>query len=359
RIAYVLERDISRDDGVVKKVAAQVGCWQGMGHETGIFALSAGEGVAAELERYSVDVEPWQRWRDWWARFPRLVDRVLQWQPEIVYFRFSSCFPAVKRLMRAVPTVLEINTDDVAEYRTTMTRKAYAYHLVSRGRLFRLAHGLVTMTSELAELYQSHNKPVVVVPNGIDLSSVSLVPAPENQQPRLIFLGEGDKPWHGVDKILRLAEMFPDWHFDVIGMAMPNCNRPNVVVTDFKNASDYGSLLAAADVGVGTLALHRKAMEEAAPIKVREYLAAGLPAMIAYRDPDFLQPVPFLLRLPNTVANIETNRDHIRAFMMRAKGMRVPRESIRHLDYSEKEQARVDFFERVLAASRTTGSTRG
>ena len=350
RIAYLLERDVSRNDAVVKKTAAQVDCWKRSGHTAKIFALSAGSGVAAALRNSDVDVEAWRRWRDWWTRYPMLADRVIRWQPDIVYFRFSSYFPALGRLMRAIPTVIEINTNDLAEYSGTMTYKAFAYHRVSRTRLFRFARGLVTVTAELAGYYRAFGKPIEVVPNGMDLDAAPVLPAPNNDQPRLIFLGQGRKPWHGADKVARLAELCPDWNFDLIGDENFGLatRPPNVWVFPFMEADRYQSHLAAADVGLGPLALHRKAMQEASPLKVREYLARGLPTITAYRDLDFPKPVPFLLELPNTEDNVERSRDKIVEFVRQARGTRVSRDAIRHLGFAEKERLRTDFFARLL-----------
>lgn len=40
-------------------------------------------------------------------------------------------------------------------------------------------------------------------------------------------------------------------------------------------------------VCIGTLALHRKNMTEASPLKTREYLAHGFPVIIGYKDTAF------------------------------------------------------------------------
>lgn len=356
RIAYLLERDISRDDAVVKKTAAQCAVWCQSGNVAKIFALSAGNGLATALQNVDVDVESWQRWRDWWTSYPNLVDRIIRWQPDMVYFRFSLYFPALGRLMREIPTVVEINTNDLTEYRRNMNFKAYAYHRISRSRLFRRAHGLVTVTSELADAYRTLGKPIAVVPNGIDLDAVPPLPAPNNERPQLVFLGQGRKPWHGVDKIVRLAELFPDWDFDLIGDESFGFETtpPNVRCFPFMDAGQYQIQLARADVALGSLAMHRNSMHEASPLKVREYLARGLPTITAYKDPDFPGAVPFLLELPNTTDNVESSRDRIVEFVRQARGMRVPRDAIRHLDYSEKERLRIEFFDRLLRGRQTS-----
>lgn len=350
RIAYVVERDLSTDDAVVKKIAAQMRSWRELGHEAGLFALSPSPTVTASIDDLLVRQEHRRGRLDWLTRYRRLIDEVIAWQPTCAYFRFSSYFPAVGRLMQAVPTVIEVNTDDVTEYRTTMTRRSYLYHRLTRGRLLRGCRGVVTMTHELAELFARTGKPVEVVANGIDLKSFTLLPAPHNATPRLAFLGSPNMPWHGLDEILKLAQLNPTWQFDLIGIGSPNFTDSapaNVVVHGFLGRADYEPLLAAADAALGTLALHRKSMTEASPLKLREYLAYGIPSIIAYRDTDFAAEQPFLLSLPNTAGTIEANIERIRQFVARVVGTRVPRSAIAHLDIHEKEKRRLSFLESV------------
>lgn len=57
-------------------------------------------------------------------------------------------------------------------------------------------------------------------------------------------------------------------------------------------------------MAVSSLALHRDGLNEASPLKTREYLVAGVPVLTAYRDTDFLRGAPFLLQLPNVEDNV-------------------------------------------------------
>ncbi len=350
RIAYVVERDLSTEDAVVKKIAAQIRCWRELGHEAGLFALSPSPTVTASVGDLLVRQEHRRSRLDWLTRYRRLVDAAIAWQPSCAYFRFSSYFPAVGRLMRAVPTVIEVNTDDVAEYRTTMTRRSYIYHRLTRGRLFRACRGVVTMTHELADIFAATGKPVEVVANGIDLKSFAPLPVPHNATPRLAFLGSPNMPWHGLDEMIKLAQLNPTWQFDLIGpksACFSGSAGANVHAHGFLGRADYEPLLATADVALGTLALWRKRMAEASPLKLREYLAYGIPSIIAYRDTDFADEQPFLLSLPNTAGTIEANMRLIRQFVTRVVGTRVPRSAIAHLDIHEKEKKRLTFLKSV------------
>jgi hypothetical protein len=101
-------------------------------------------------------------------------------------------------------------------------------------------------------------------------------------------------------------------------------------------------------VAFGPLALYRKGLDEASPLKVREYLACGLASVIAHRDSDFSADVPFLLQLPNAPSDDQNVAARVRRFGERWKGHRVPRTEIGHLDVRYKEIRRIEFFDQVL-----------
>jgi hypothetical protein len=93
-------------------------------------------------------------------------------------------------------------------------------------------------------------------------------------------------------------------------------------------------------------------MQEASPLKTREYLAHGLPVIIGYQDTDFRDGAEFLLELPNTEDSIRPNQHRIRAFVESWCDRRVSREQICHLDTKEKERVRLRFLTEV-ATNRT------
>jgi hypothetical protein len=158
-------------------------------------------------------------------------------------------------------------------------------------------------------------------------------------------------PWHGLDKILRMAALFPRWSFDLVGTNAAEIQSgvpSNVKVWGHLACPEYLPLMANADCAIGTLALHRNGINEASPLKTREYLALGLPVIIGYKDTDFPQGAEFLLELPNTEDNVLAYHGRIRSFVESWRGRRVSREYIRHLDLDEKERERLHFFRQVI-----------
>lgn len=367
RIAYVAV-GVNLELGVGRKLLEQMGVWVDQGHDARLFLQGHEPPARALPERVRQRVEavvdrPVRAGPagvlDVLRRtsvLRRLLGRVRQWEPDVIYLRFGMAHPALSRLARRVPTVVEVNSDDLAEFGLRLSWHRILYHKLARGALLRAVHGMAFVAEELAELdsFRRFGKPAFVTGNGLDLEGVLPLPpvdgGPE-ASPRLFFLGSPGLDWHGVDKIAELAARNADWTFDLVGYTeadFPGARPDNVACHGPLPAREYRAIAAGADVALGTLALHRKNMHEASPLKVREYLAMGLPTIIGYRDTDFPDGAEFLLRLPNREDNVTSNLGEIRAFVERMMGRRVARSEIAHLDVRRKETERLAFLQRLL-----------
>ena len=366
RIAYVFAgADLKSGSGVGKKITAQTRAWTAAGHEAALFlhahhrgALTDDGDQAGVPIQLFVDTPITARSatvaiRKRLQTMRRLAASVFRWQPDLIYLRYTVYYPALKALVSRIPAAFEINTDDLGEYRILLPPYKYLYHRLTRGALLKRARGMVFIAGELATTshYARYGRPALVLGNAIDLSQHCPLPVPNQSRRRLVFVGAPGCPWHGVDKIVTLARSCPDWDFDVVGDSEAGTvgDLPgNLRFHGYLERVRYEQILARADVALGTLALHRKGMSENSPLKVREYLAFGIPTIIAYRDTDFLDGCDFILELPNTPDNVVTHLQTIRAFVNRVTGRRVPRASIAHLDTAPKEQRRLEFLEQVM-----------
>jgi hypothetical protein len=352
RIAYVAKGNFASGAGVLRKIDGQTGVWRGTGNETRLFALTTA--TAGNIRPLCpADVILAGRGTSRFSACRELLSRIARWQPDVVYLRYCSYQPGFSALFELAPVVIEINADDTKEIRL-VSRKSHFYNLATRRRQLSRASGFAFVTNELAESpsFSDFAAPRVVIGNGISLSEIPCRLAPQSRtQPRLFFIGSPNFGWHGVDKMSWLASHRPSWHFDVVGMSEEQKSSvPANMDTHGLLAKDrYIHLLLGADVAISTLALHRNGLDEASPLKTREYLAAGVPTIIGYRDTDFPDDAPFLLRLPNVEENVLRELERIDAFVHRMRGVTVSRESVEHLDWSRKEPARLDLFREVLA----------
>jgi len=357
RIAYVCYWFLLERDGVVAKIEGQVGAWRRAGHEVEVFCL------ARLMPERQTTQPPWRtfffdstpgRFRGTRA----LVAAVDEWRPDVVYLRYDLFLPPVPRLVRDRTTAVEINANDrdEAHLRVERPRAAAAFNELNRRTLLSRVDGLVCVTEELARSpdFTTFGKPTVTIGNGVDLERMRELPPAHNERARVVFLGSARQQWHGVDKISLLAERMPEADFDVVGYPAALVDFPvpsNMRVHPPLTQEDYEPLLARADLAIGTLALHRKNMREACPLKVREYLGHGLPVVIAYEDTDFAGEDPwFLLRLPNEESNVRENVDAVRSFLERVRGRRVDRGDVaERIGSQAKERRRLEFLERLAA----------
>lgn len=356
KIAYYLEWSEGALSGVFKKVVTQTRYWIEYGFDVRIFVLShvpnGAEWQAAVDPKIEVVLVHWQTRPGRFVKMRQIVRQMMEWQPDLIYSRFGPYYPFFEQIWRKAEHILEINTDDMHEFRMAPFHR-YWYLRLTRARFLSHISGLVFVSREVSEKphFTSFGKPHVVVANGIDLSQFTPLPAPRNSVPHLVFVGTPGQPWHGTDKIVGLARHFPDWHFDLVGPAAKDFAEAlpeNITAHGLMKPNEYEPILAKADVGIGSLALHRVGIHENSPLKLPEYLAYGLPAVVGYRETNFPEPVDFLLQLPSSQDNIETHLPDIEQFVRASMGKRVPREAILQVDSRHKEQQRTAFFKEIL-----------
>jgi glycosyltransferase involved in cell wall biosynthesis len=352
RIAYLAHVNDGRQSGVVAKIGAQLGVWREHGHEARLFLYTNDDGVAAgaaagamTLGRYT---GPWSRL----TTMTRLVAGIRAYRPDIVYVRWDLYYPPMEWLPRRPPLVVEINTDDLAEYRLGWRRHRHLYNRLTRRRVLGRASGLIFVTGELSRgpSFARLRGRRAVIGNAVDLRAFPEQPPPRNDRPTLVFVGSPWQPWQGVDKVLRLAARRPQWQFELAGPVRREATS-NVRWHGTVPREEAVRLMGGADVGIGTLALHRKGLAEASALKLREYLAVGLPVVYGNEDRDVDPLEPWVLRLANTESNVEDGLERIDRFVDEVRGRRVPRAQIGHLDAAAKERTRLDFFQELVDAA--------
>jgi glycosyltransferase involved in cell wall biosynthesis len=219
--------------------------------------------------------------------------------------------------------------------------------------LFKCIKAAVFVTHELqkSDSYNQICNNSIVISNGIPIHDFKTLPTTDNQNPVLSFLGTSNFIWHGIDKVVEMAKLLSDHKFYIIGPSIKkhiSSVPENVTFTGFLEYDEYLTHLKKTDIAIGTLALHRKVMNEACALKVREYLALGLPVILAYDDTDFLDDTSFILKLPNSENNIVPNIDLIKRFINSWVNKRVSKDLISHIDIREKEKKRLELFHRII-----------
>jgi hypothetical protein len=348
RIAYFAHVNGGTQTGVFHKLAGQVARWRADGRSVLACILTHDDPREWSALRPAV-VRRYTGHPSRMRAMAALVRSTRRYDPDLIYMRWDLFYPPMLALPRDVPLVIELNSDDVAEYRLGPPMRAH-YNRCTRDIMMRRASAMIFLTSELSRSPSFRKATGVrqVITNGVDLGAYPMLAARASGAPRLVFVGTAGQPWHGVDKLVRLARVQPDWRVDIVGSQRPGSGAPpNMTWHGALGRDDVLEVLGRADVGVGTLALHRNGMAEACSLKLREYLAVGLPVLYGHTDPDIDGVVPESMRLPNTEDNVITHVDEIAEFVLACRGRRVARSAIEHIDIGQKEQQRLRFFDSI------------
>ena len=359
RIAYVsLHWPRTRNSGVGKKIQSQLASWNARGHEARLFMHTSSYELQSDLIEgdyfFYKQAGKSKTEINRIGAMKQMIEAIRRFRPDIIYLRYSIYVYPAHRLMDIAPVVEEINTNDLTQHEELGLIYSL-YNRFTRGIFLRRVHGLITVSRELAVSYAfaPYRKPTRVIANGCELDKFHELPSPSNKTPHLIFIGSPGYPWQGVDKLVDLASRFSDIHIDIVGYdnlpgfeSLPN----NLTLHGYLSTREYLQVLARADVAISSLALHRKQLEEASPLKSREYLAFGLPLVVAYADTDLDgMDCDFILKIPNKEDNIQTHAQMIRDFAYWMRGCRADREFLKkHIDANQKEAMRLSFFEELL-----------
>jgi len=370
KIAYIVNEDISKHSGVVSKIRSQTAVWEKTGHDVKVFTLSA-RGTISLLENGIIighRVPGWgvRKLLSYFQKMRQLKKQLNDFGPDVVYLRYFFYFPGMLSILRKhAPFIFEINSNDVNEYKKRF-KKYQLYNLLTRGILFGNADGFISVSHEL-EIdpdFSKYKRPSVVIGNGIDVHSVDKREndgVDPDQPMQAVFIGSPNKQfWHGLDKVIYLAKKIPDVIFHIIGPDIEHMIQIDARVESMENVKAHGylgedesqAIVKTCDVGISTLSLYLKGMEEASPLKSRQYLAQGIPIIIGYKDTDLPgMGCPFVLSIGNYEGNVKDNLAVIEKFILSSREFDV-REiqsfALEHLDYAEKEILRLNFFQAML-----------
>ncbi len=162
--------------------------------------------------------------------------------------------------------------------------------LRDEAELCRQADLVITTSTALQQAKQSLNPNTILVPHGVDYEHFSKalsnnLPIPEDIQdiprPILGFFGL-IRDWVDLDLLASVARERPDWHFVLLGDSMvdltPYRSLPNMHFLGRKPYEDLPAYCRQFDVGLIPFKVN-ELTRAVNPIKLREYLAAGLPVV--------------------------------------------------------------------------------
>ncbi|WP_159739443.1 glycosyltransferase [Vibrio atypicus] len=364
KIAYFIEGeiDIDKPSSVLKKVVRQTKIWSDEGNEVWVFSLRSGNYINIENNElykfgasYSSDSSALIKLLVIYYNSYRLFNYIKKLSITIIYTRLITYTPFVEMMIRKVPTILEINSYDKKEYSgTAYSGYTRIYTSFIGNRIKSLVSAFVFVTNELADILAKEvgfNPNHKVIANGYSFDNRCTIDEIIGERIKLIFVVSPGQPWHGLDRLCEIAKRLPEYDFQIVGESGIDTN--NVFYHGYQTGDALTNLLSLANFGVGTLALDRKDMAEACPLKSREYLFHGLPCFGSYVDTDFSthQGLPIYMQLADAedaCRSAQQIRDFVEFWSTKDHyKSEVRREAAAILDDKVKENMRLKLLSEV------------
>ena len=297
KIAYIASFGNRFFNGVFRKIESQLAVWRSIaGLDVALFFRAKSGRLVPGGKPYPIAGMPTCSYNADLFRDLKAFD------PDVVYLRHEIAGPQILQICRQFSgkIVLEINADLDAELKlegktSVKRRAAFWINRLTEGYLERHLGGCVCVSSNFLEMFPKVPRDrKIVSPNAIDLAQhpVRKRPPAANERTALLFMGTPGQAWHGVDMLPALARSLPECDFHVVGPDALADAPSNMFFHGYLPPEELPQLYARSHIGIGSLAFFRKNISEASPLKVREYIAAGLPVILGYADSAFGQQRP-------------------------------------------------------------------
>lgn len=226
-----------------------------------------------------------------------------------------------KKIIIDVPTPNRVSRREIANSDKTPFGKfkSILYLIVSGPVPYWFAHRVVQYARE-GEWYLlgNHNK-TKIIGNGIDFDNFHLrrkYPVWPSKRLKLIVVASLNY-WHGVDRLFKAMHIFnndpsSDFQVDLTVVGEGNVTgelkklmidlelKDNILFKGILKDSALFNCYEESHIGVGSLALYRKSLDEASELKAREYTVIGLPFIASGKDPDFPEGTVFRYKVANS-----------------------------------------------------------
>lgn len=246
---------------------------------------------------------------------------IRSFRPDAVLWRFNITYVPwafhPNKFHPGMVFITEHQAKEIEELRTSPAGRLLA-PLVAWNRQRVLSHvdAVIGVTSEITG-YEcglvSRNIPHFTLTNSIRVDDYPLKTWKQIQDNslRLLYVGSHTAGWQGLDRVLRgMAQYHGDTNIELHVAGYVDRETSNlihalgitddVIVHGFRTGADLDRLFDLCDIAVGTLGMHRKNLRYGSTLKVREYMARGIPFIISHEDEDLGQTgsFPFVFNAP-------------------------------------------------------------
>ncbi len=235
---------------------------------------------------------------------------------DILYIRYFWASPILERYLKnlkkiGVKIIIEIPTypyDNEIEKENLRSKWDKKYRL----NLYKYVDKIVTFSDD-KEIWRI---PCINISNGIDLEKIKLINKIKKDN-KVVFTSVSICAfWHGIDRFLYSLLEYKKNNsennivFNIVGEGDETSKLKKIVEDNpllkecvifygFKSGKELDEIYNQTDIAVGSLGFFRSGLEKGSTLKVREYIARGLPFILGYDDISLSKNERFYYQLSN------------------------------------------------------------
>ncbi|MGE0587559.1 MAG: hypothetical protein AB7O48_03230 [Cyclobacteriaceae bacterium] len=252
------------------------------------------------LWRASVFVEQWELYRG--------IQKYLKAKEfDLMLFRYpgADVFLWIFSIFYGRRVVFEHNSIELEELGLRKSESLWYRYFYYGEKWFgpivrRYARGLIGVTNEITKWQVALSKgdhPHATISNGINVNRVKLRDGKpfDGLRLNLLFLAGSEAPWHGVNILIQSLNLYRgnvEIHCFIIGNISEENRKAakinsRITLLPPQQDQQLDDLIDKCHLGIGSLGM-ANFLNEACPLKTREYWSRGLPFVIGYNDVDLM-----------------------------------------------------------------------
>jgi glycosyltransferase involved in cell wall biosynthesis len=365
QIVYLIKSSGEENDlGFIRKVIIQKKCLQELGCSVEIYSFDLFPSVNEIEDIKHISLFPAKRKTARIFKYyyelkllKKAAQIIRKVKPHVIYMRdYFFLFNFYSEISKIAPLFVEVETNVFGELKTKNYIK-YLLEVLLKRRYFKSIKGMVCITNEILSIEREYNnKPALVLGNGIENNQIKSVSRADNDEYiNILFIATPNQSWQGVERLIESYENAVNkdkFKIHIVGYeSMKDLKDEKVIFYGYiKDKDELEKIYSAADIGIGTLCLYKKHMKEAAPLKVRSYLAKGIPAVIGYEDTDLGEELPFVYKVKNDSSLIDFVE--LEKFFKKAEYYRknnyIFDYAVRNLSWGNKMKKVLEFIEKSI-----------
>ena len=306
-LVYRINKDDVENSGVIKKCIAQFQAFKKNGFDVDILWLG-NDGVhlnSSLIYPKSLKPKSLNLYKFYLNQFGRILKKqVFKTEYDFVYLRHPFFDPLLSRSLNKIkkkfPEILQILEINTYPYDAEPKRSLHKFSLKLDQILRKKAYRYIDRIVHYGQEKSIWEIPTINIGNGIDLEGIPVVQK-NSERGKIHLLGVGNwSYWHGLDRIVKGMELYrgkEEIEIKLVGSIDSSLGLEHSILKSglsdkiklipATRDDELNQLFETADIGIGTLGIHRKNVSLDYSLKHREYCARGLPFILSGNDPDF------------------------------------------------------------------------